>query len=113
MVWNLVRLSQLVPEERYTCEARRQLDFLAADAVRFPAGYAMFLLAFLEYENPPPKVTVVLGNQADKARLPLRVSSDTVILLLENPTKAFPLQSGETTFYVCRNHTCLPPKNDL
>ena len=113
MVWNLVRLSQLISDEQYTREANRQLDFLALEAAHFPTGYAMFLLAFLEHDNPPPKVTVVLGNQADKARLPLKVPSDTVMFLLEKPTKAFPLKDGKTTFYVCRDHTCLPPKNDL
>ena len=112
MAWNLVRLSQLTSDSGYEAAAERQLAFLAPEAERYPTGYAMFLLALLEHEAPPPKVTAVPAEQADAARLPLAVPADAVVLLRE-PSAEFPLKDGKTTFYVCRGHSCLPPVNDL
>lgn len=112
MAWNLVRLSQLVSEERYSPLAERQLDFLAADAKQYPAGYAMFLLALLDFQDPPPKVTVVLPGKSEAERLPLEFPAETAVVLRE-PGGDYPLKNGETTFYVCRGHSCLPPVNEL
>ena len=69
----------------------------------------LFLLALLDWESPPPKVTVVLAGQEKKFTVP----PDAVARLLSGPTKEFPLKDGKTTFYVCRNQRCLPPVNDL
>ena len=113
MAWNLVRLSQLVPDEKYEREAVRQLDFLAPEAAQYPPGYAMFLLALLDHDDPPPKVTVVLAEQPDTKKLPLSIPPDASVVLLHKPTEEYPLKNGKTTFYVCRNYSCLPPVNDL
>ena len=110
MAWNLVRLSQLVSEEIYGPLAERQLDFLAADAKRYPAGYAMFLLALLHYFDPPPKITVVLSDKSE--RPPLLLPPEAVVVLRE-PSTEYPLKNGAATFYVCQDHRCLPPVNDL
>lgn len=113
MAWNLVRLSQLISRGGYEAEARRQLALLASEAQQYPPGYAMFLLALLEHEEPLPKVTAVLAEQAEASRLPLDVPPDTAVLLAREPSAEFPLKGGKTTFYVCRGHSCLPPVNDL
>ena len=113
MAWNLVQLSQLLPDHGYDSAAERQLAFLASDAAQYPTGYAMFLLALLNHDAPPPKVTVVLAKQSDADSLPLTVPPDAVMLLLETPTAEYPLKGGKTTFYVCREHSCLPPINNL
>lgn len=112
MAWNLVRLSQLASEECYGPLAERQLDFLAADAKQYPAGYAMFLLALLDYRDPPPKVTAVFSNKAEAARLPLELPAEATVILRE-PGEDYPLKNGKTTFYVCRGHSCLPSVNEL
>lgn len=112
MAWNLVRLCQLVSEETYGPLAERQLDFLAADAKRYPAGYAMFLLALLDHRDPPPKVTVVLPGKSEAERLPLEFPAEAAAILRE-PGAEYPLKNGKTTFYVCRGHSCLPPVNEL
>lgn len=112
MAWDLVRLTQLTGREDYEWEAARQLDFLAADAARYPTGYAMFLLALLDHAAPPPKVTAVLKTAEGKEALPLTVPPDA-ILRLSAPTGDFPLRNDTDTFYVCRGHSCLPPANDL
>lgn len=113
MAWNLVRLSQLTAEETNRREAEDQLRFLASEAAQYPAAHAMFLSALLDHEVPPPKVTVVLADRADAAALPASFSPDTVVRLLREPTKEFPLKNGKTTYYVCRNHSCMPPVNEL
>ena len=112
MAWNLVRLSQLKPDGPYGRKAERQLAFLAAEAERYPIGHAMSLLALLDHENPPAKVTVVLTDRTEGEKLPLHISPDVAVLLQE-PTQEYPLKNGKITFYICRDHSCLPPANDL
>ena len=113
MAWNLVRLSQLTADETYRREAEDQLRFLASEAAQYPAAHAMFLSALLDHEVPPPKVTVVLADRADAVARPALFSPDTLVRLLREPTKEFPLKNGKTTYYVCRDHSCLPPVNEL
>ena len=111
MAWNLVRLSQLTQDETFARDAQRQLDFLAKEAVQYPTGHAMFLLALLNHECSPTKVTVVPDDAADISKLPLLFPMDAAIIL-KKPTDNYPLKGGKTTFYICRGHSCLPPTND-
>ena len=111
MAWNLVRLSQLVSDKDYERLARRQLDFLAADAVQYPPGYAMFLLALLDFNDPPPRVTVSLAKKSEAEALPRNLPAEAVVILRE-PGNEYPLKNGKTTFYVCQGHRCLPPVNE-
>ncbi len=113
MAYNLVRLSLLTNEEKYSDQAERQLDFLTKIASQSPMGYAMFLRALLEHTNPPTKITVVTDEQTDKNSLPLALPPDAVAIFLEQPSDEYPLVNGKTTYYVCRGHSCLPPTNDL
>ena len=112
MAWNLVRLSQLAPEEGFGPSAEQQLDFLAGDASQYPAGYAMFLLALLDDRDPPPKVTAVCSDRSEAEYLPLRLPAEAAVILRE-PEAAYPLKNGKTTFYVCQGCSCLPPVNEL
>ena len=114
MAWNLVRLSQLTPEPdgEYMLKAKRQLNFMSAGAAQYPAGHAMFLLALLDHETPPPRVTVVAAERKDIAKLPLTLPPDAAVILLRGPTDEYPLKNGRTTFYICRDHSCLPPVNE-
>ena len=113
MAFNLVRLSFLTDEERYKVEAERQLAFLSQSASQYPTNHAMFLRSLLEHEKPPMKVTVILDEQTEKSSLPLVLPPNTVVILLPQPTKEYPLKNGKITYYVCRGHSCLPPTNDL
>ncbi len=113
MAYNLVRLAQLTGGEKYASAAAHQLDYLSGEAARYPAGHAMFLLALLDQEMPPPKVTVVPAGETIDAKLPLRFPLDAAVSLLREPTKEYPLKDGKTTFYICTNNSCLPPVNDL
>ena len=113
MAWNLVRLAQLTGDEACRHQAEEQLNFLGTKAKQYPIGHGMFLLALLDHEMPAPKVTVVLGQQENIDALPVKIPLDTVVTLLRKPTEGYPLKDGKTTFYVCRDHSCLPPVNDL
>lgn len=112
MAWNLVRLSQLTGDLSCERAAERQLDFMAADAERYPPGYAMFLLALLDHRDPPPKATIVLEESADVESILHTVPTGAVVRLLREPTEEYPLKDGKTTFYICRGHSCLPPVNE-
>ena len=111
MAWNLVRLSQLTAEEAFEQEAQRQLDFLIKEAAKYPTGHAMILLAKLNHENPPPRVTVVSDAETDISSIPLQLPMD-VIAVMQNPSDDYPLKNGKTTFYICRGHSCQPPTNE-
>ncbi len=111
MAYNLVRLGYLTSEERYENAAKRQLEFLSAEAAKHPTGYAMFLLALLEHTEPPMKMTVVSADALDPTDLLCALPSDAVVTL-QKPSAEYPLKDGKTTFYVCRKHSCLPPVND-
>ncbi len=113
MAWNLVRLSQLIGDEKYQKQAEAQLNFLEAKAGQYPIGHGMFLLALLDYEMPPMKITVVSEEQEDIAELSAKLPADAAVTLLHKPTEDYPLKDGKTTFYVCKDHSCLPPVNDL
>ncbi len=125
MAYCLVRLSQLADgednrdiidngdAEKYKEATKRQLEYLAVETAEYPTGHSMFLIALLFYQNPPQKITVVLSSQ-DRAsdiikNLPLYAD---VRILPENNTE-YSLVNGRTTYYVCRDHMCLPPVNEL
>lgn len=110
MAWNLVRFSQLSEDRELEIAAARQLDFIAADAARYPVGYGMFLLALTEWEYPADKVTVVLADEQERAKIPLLLPLDSVVTAV-SPGAEYPLLNGKTTYYVCKNHACLPPSN--
>ncbi len=112
MAWNLVQLSQLVEDKQIHRFAEQQLNFLAREASQYPTGHAMFLLALLDYEEPPTKIIVVPDKKANTEKVPL-LPIEAVVRLLDAPTEDYPLKDGKTTYYICRNHSCLPPSNNL
>lgn len=99
--------------KQYQEAAERQLKYLAAETVEYPTGHSMFLIALLFYQNPPQKITVVLSSQdhASDVIKDLPLYAD-VLILPENNTE-YSLINGRTTYYVCRDHMCLPPVNEL
>lgn len=111
MAYNLVRLSQLTENEKYRELAENQLAFVSAQAQDYPMGHSMFLAAKLLFDNPPEHITVVLKDPRDLAEirrhLPLLATVSVV-----SPSRAYPLCNHRTTYYVCKNHHCLPPVND-
>ncbi len=113
MAYNLVRLWLLDSEEKYKDLAEQQLDFIAGDASENPISHAMFLVALLDYTDPPIKITVVADEDTDKSSLPTLFPLNSIVKALKEPTKEFPMKNNRTTYYVCKGHTCKPPVNDM
>ena len=113
MAYNLVQLFYLTGEDKYSEMAEKQLKFLANEARDYPSGHAMFLIALLDYDNAPDKVTIVVKEKKDLEELKCRVPLDMVIHIVEIPAKDYPLLNDRTTFYVCKGHSCLPAMNEL
>lgn len=109
MAYLLVRLSGW--KQEYILDAKKQLAFLSAQSAHYPAGYCMFGIALLHYFYPSMKITAVLakGESAREVLLKLPLLADIVIL--QEETENYKLLHGETTYYICKEHTCLPPTN--
>ncbi len=113
MAYNLVRLWLLESDEKYKVLAEQQMDFIASEASQNPIAHAMFLVALLDYTDPPMKITVVADENIDKSSLPSIFPLNSAVKILPKPTKDFPIKNNRTTYYICKGHTCKPPVNDL
>ncbi len=81
IAYNFVRLYRLTENEKYHELAEKQLAFLSSQAIDYPAGHCKFTIPFLS----------------------------NILVTKEN--EKYPLLNDKTTYYVCRNHACLPPVN--
>ncbi len=110
MAYNFVRLYQLTEDEKYKELAEKQNVFLSAQAADYPAGHSLFLLAKLLYENPTEHITIVLKDATDLPDLGEKWPFLANISVVSESEK-YPLLNKTTTYYVCKNHSCLPPVN--
>ena len=106
----LVRLNALLPDYSTENILNKQLAYMAGEAEQYPAGFSMFLMALSDFLAPPLLVTVV-SNGEDLSDLPFVLPSDAIVKVLERPLQEYKLLNNETTFYVCRKYSCLPPMN--
>lgn len=113
MAYNFVKLYLLTSDDKYKDLAEKQLDFISATASSYPTNHAMFLMALLEYNEPPMKVTVVVDDNANIKDFSLDLPANAIINLLTKPTGEYTLKNGKTTYYVCKGKACMPPTNDL
>lgn len=113
MAYVLVRLSQLTEDPKLFEKMERQLKFMAAQARDYPSGHSFFLLALLAYFYPPEHIVAVLRDGEKPESLKGRVPGEADVIVLDHPTEEYRLLNGQTTFYVCRDHSCSPPVNDL
>ncbi len=113
MAYNFVKLYLLTSDNKYKRIAEQQLDFISYEADSYPTNHAMYLVALLEYKEPPMKITVVVDEKNDIKRLPLDLPANAVVSLLRESSKEYPLKNAKTTYYVCKGHSCMSPVNDL
>lgn len=113
MAYNLVQLSLVTGGKEFEEIAERQLQFMSGEAKHYPAGYAMFLMALLDYSDLPREITVVVKDKEDLAELPFQIPLDSIVCVLDGPTEEYALKNDKTTFYVCEGHMCKPPVNEL
>ncbi|MDP4118973.1 MAG: thioredoxin domain-containing protein [Bacillota bacterium] len=107
MAWNLTKLWQITEDEKYKEAAQKQISFMSARVNNYPMGHSFFLLAQSLFLNPPMHITCTVKDRAEK--IPLSAS---VKVARENDTR-YPAVNGKTTYYVCKNNSCLPPVNNL
>lgn len=113
MAYDLVQLLLLTGDEKLRQLLERQIEFLSEEARSYPAGHAMFLLALLDVWDKPDQVTIVRKDERIPDGLACRIPPDTIVVLREQGDEEYPLKNDRTTYYVCRNHSCLPPTNEL
>lgn len=107
----LVKLQALTPEESMEKPLEKQMEFMSGEAAQYPAGFAMFLTALSDLREPPTQITVV-GKPAGP-ELPFLAPSGSLVRTLEGETAEYKQLNSQTTYYICRNHRCLPPVNTL
>lgn len=110
MAYNFVRLYQLMENEKYRELAEKQLAFLSSQASDYPAGHCMFLVAKMLHENPPEHITIVLKNNSELKRIKSKTPFFANVSVMRDNEK-YPFLNGETTYYVCKDHVCFPPRN--
>lgn len=113
MAYVLVQLYYLTDDPQYEALVERQLKFMSGEAERYPAGYAVFMSALSDYQDAPEKIVVVLQDKKDVEGLVFKAPQSAIVTVLEEPTAEYPLKNDKTTFYVCKNRSCLPPVNEL
>ncbi len=112
MAYNLVRLYQITEKDEYKELLEKQLAFMSAKTNEYPSGNSMFLIAMLLYENPISHITIALKDHSDLTQIRERLPFLANVLVVTDRTK-YPLLNNQTTFYVCKNHNCLPPTNAI
>ncbi|MCR1990076.1 thioredoxin domain-containing protein [Blautia coccoides] len=113
MAYCLVRLFQITDNKDYKSAAEQQLAYMSHLAEGYPAGYCMFLTALLLYNYPPQKITAILSKTDTEEEIISRVPLYADIKILKEETPEFKLLNGNTTYYVCKDHICLPPVNEI
>ena len=112
MAYNFVRLYQLTEKEDYRKLAGEQIHYMSAEARNSLTGYSMFLLAKLLYDDPPEHIRIVLKNNSDmekmKGKLPLLAN-----VIIASESREYPTLNDRTTFYVCKDHICYAPVNEI
>ena len=111
MAYTAVRLSQLTEKESVREIARTQIQYLSVQATKSPAGHCFFLLTKLLHEHPPMQIHLVKEKEQ-----PLPAEATRLFLAnvtVSQPSSAYPLLNQAATYYICRNHACLPPTNVL
>lgn len=138
LAYNFVRLYNLTKKNCYKILAEKQLAFMMAHAKDYPAGYSMSLIAGMLYENPPVHIIIVLENNI-KNNIDNNINKDKENNINKNninknyidgssieqklPFLAdievaeaggeYSLLNNKTTYYVCKDHSCLPPSNEI
>ena len=109
----LIKLNSLMLDDKMEEILQKQLGYLCGEAKSYPSGYAMFLIALSDAIEPPPIVTVVVKDKTDLVHLPFELPLDVHVRVFYEQNTQYKMINDKTTYYVCRNHNCQPPVNEL
>jgi len=113
MCYNLLKISALSLEEKFGEIAKQQLEFMAGHAEKYPGGFSFYLLSVLMYIHPPKKVVCVIFEKSDIELIKTKKREKINIIILESQTEEYRILNEKTTYFVCDNHTCYPPTNNI
>ncbi len=111
MACNLVRLSQLISNQKYEEVLDKHFKYLSTQAWGYPHGHSMFLIGLIQKFNPPASVKIVLKNISDIEKSKTHIPFLANVELLKRETDDYPMLKNKTTIYICENNTCKPPFN--
>lgn len=94
-------------------EKAKQEDKPVFLSIGYSTCHWCHVMALSDYVDPPKKMIVVVKDKNDLKELPCRISLDTVVRVLDHPTREYLLRNDRTTFYVCKGRSCQPPVNEL
>lgn len=109
----LSRLIALAPDAELEKALNVQLAFMQNEARRYPAGYAAFLTALSDCNEPPAHIVAVTAGDGIPSEVPFIVPLGGSVRVLTAPTPEYGIINGKTTYYVCAGRACLPPVNEL
>lgn len=113
MAYCLVRLFQLTEKETYSQAAKKQIAFMLQPARQYPTAHSLFLLAYLMYWEAPQKITVVVAGKDKRDNILPRMPLYADVTIREKEMDGYRVINGKTTYYICRDRTCLPPTNQI
>ena len=113
MTLNLALLTALLPDSGLEAALEKQAEFLSRMAAQDPGSHAFFLLALLKRDFPGRKITAVLADKAQRPQVAALLPKDALVAILEEETQAYPLLEGKTTYYLCENGMCYPPRHGM
>lgn len=137
----LQRLAHITANPIFTKFANMQLRFLAGQVKDYPAGHSFALIAFMQALYPTKEIVCVASRNASSRAndrdatdlenhmelsdyLAEHFEPNTVVLLktdenmdmlsgLADYVEDYRTINDKTTYYVCENHHCLAPTNEL
>ncbi len=112
MAYNLIRLYQITEKDEYKEFLEKQITFMSAKTYKYPSGSSMFLITLLLHEDSIPHITIALKKDSDLTQIREKLPFMANVSVTTDSTK-YPLINNQTTFYVCKNHNCLPPTNAI
>jgi len=112
MAYNLVRLYKITQKEEYRELLEKQMEFMSKKANDYPSGSSMFLIAKLLYENDLEHITIALKEKDDLDKIINKLPLMADVSVVKDDIN-YPLLNDKTTFYICKNHNCLPATNEM
>jgi uncharacterized protein YyaL (SSP411 family) len=122
------RLANLTANKKYIEFADKQLRFLAGQVKDFPSGHSFALIAFLQKLYPSKEIVCVVSENEDYKELSDYLADhfepNTTVLLKSEKNfekvleiadfiEDYSIINNKTTYYVCENHSCQAPVNEL
>jgi uncharacterized protein YyaL (SSP411 family) len=119
MAENLMFLHAYFGDESYRKIALPMIGSMFNQFQKYPASFALWGSLILQQSNPFYEIAIVGDNWADLQEqlsaeyLPNIISAASAKNVVEIPLLTERQKPGETLIYVCKDHTCEFPENDL